>query len=772
MTRAAVACLLLCTAASSSLAQQPPAPTLSIAGRVTAENDAVLPRVRVAVTVQGAQPSAVLTDERGRFALSLPDTPAPVRLTLTKAGYAAQTLDLARSDVAAARTRELQVRLARGAAISGQVVDQLGEPVVGSRVMAQPIEPPVRAGSQAIEFSTETDDRGEYRLGGLPAGRYAITVRAPSTDMRSAQRPENAATGVVTSAGKAGARTLDLVPGGAASADFRVDVASELTQGVGGRVPDPDPAATSSIGGRILGPSGRPIPGVVVRAMRTGFSIRAAETDAQGRYVIPGLTGGEYLVEARKSGYVTLQYGQRDVAQAGRPVAVRADTAVERIDITIPRGSAVTGTVVDDYGEPIAGASVRALQLRMAGDMTLAATAPGVRERLTDDQGRYRLFGLLPGRYLVSATLDAEVSSANRAEASGYAPVFYPGTSEVALASQLEIVLGAERAAIDLVFTRSPTARVTGMAFDTSGQPLKTRLLLFESQRSGNILLEPRTVGVGPDGSFVFANVPPGRYVVQAFLAANPGAPQPRGGTPAIDFGMQYVTVTDGDPAPIIVRTTSGSTVEGRIVKEGAAEPGARFSVYPFPSDFDQSPVMGSGPAGLTMLDDERFRVVGVTGPRRFTLGIAPPGWYLKSAVVNGADAADTPFDFGLEGEAFRDVEVVLSNNSASLSGAVTDDTGNPVSDYGVVVFSTDRAQWFRSSSRVTLARPNQTGAYAVDSLPPGDYFVVAVDRIDGTPGAGEWQSPALLDALSSRAIRITVTEGETRTSTLRLIKR
>jgi hypothetical protein len=139
---------------------------------------------------------------------------------------------------------------------------------------------------------------------------------------------------------------------------------------------------------------------------------------------------------------------------------------------------------------------------------------------------------------------------------------------------------------------------------------------------------------------------------------------------------------------------------------------------------------------------------------------------------VNGTDAADVPFDFGLKGEVFRDVEVVVSNNGASLSGAVTDDGRNPVNDYAAIVFSTDRDRWFRNSSRVKLARPSQTGAFAVEALPPGDYFVVALDRLDGTAAAGEWQSPSLLESLSSRASRVALTEGEKRSVELRLMTR
>ena len=68
----------------------------------------------------------------------------------------------------------IEIRLSRGAAISGRVIDELGDPVVAAQVVAE------AAASTTTGFtvaaSTETDDRGEYRLGSLQAGTFAVAV--------------------------------------------------------------------------------------------------------------------------------------------------------------------------------------------------------------------------------------------------------------------------------------------------------------------------------------------------------------------------------------------------------------------------------------------------------------------------------------------------------------------------------------------------------------------------------------------------------------------
>ena len=107
------------------------------------------------------------------------------------------------------------------------------------------------------------------------------------------------------------------------------------------------------------------------------------------------------------------------------------------------------------------------------------------------------------------------------------------------------------------------------------------------------------------------------------------------------------------------------------------------------------------------------------------------------------------------------------------MTGRVTDDRAAPVADYGVHVFSTFRDRWFTGSRWVKTARPTQDGSFRVDGLPPGDYWVAAIERVEGTPGGGVLPpDPQLLESLSSRATRITLGEGQSRDLLLRQTRR
>jgi hypothetical protein len=66
-----------------------------------------------------------------------------------------------------------------------------------------------------------------------------------------------------------------------------------------------------------------------------------------------------------------------------------------------------------------------------------------------------------------------------------------------------------------------------------------------------------------------------------------------------------------------------------------------------------------------------------------------------------------------------------------------------------------------------------QDGAFRVAGLPPGDYWVAAIDRLDGLPGGASAPPEAdLLEPLSSRGTRVTIAEGQLQDVTLRLIRR
>jgi hypothetical protein len=140
--------------------------------------------------------------------------------------------------------------------------------------------------------------------------------------------------------------------------------------------------------------------------------------------------------------------------------------------------------------------------------------------------------------------------------------------------------------------------------------------------------------------------------------------------------------------------------------------------------------------------------------------------------IVGGLDVTDAPFDFGAGTQTITGAEVVISNAGAAISGHVTDAASAPVSNYSVVVFSTDRTKWFVTSRFLRLVRSTQDGSFEVTGLPPGEYFVAATDPIEGNDVSGDWLKSETLDQLSFRASRVTLAEKQHVMTVLRLIRR
>jgi protocatechuate 3,4-dioxygenase beta subunit len=652
-----------------------------------------------------------------------------------KAGFVTDRLTIMPKD---ARGEVLHVPLSRAASIAGRVTDASGEPLQDVQVTAARVNPSVNDGGRFPDrIAAVTNDLGEYRFGGLPAGRYRISIFSNERDSLP---------------------TIEIRPGDElGSIDFidpnPVRAAAGFPEGLrqlarGG----------ATITGSVLSDKKKPLSGARVRAMSPGASIGTAVTDKQGRYAIEGMSAASYTIDAGKAGYPIWQYGQTRAFEPGLQVVVHSNEIVRDVDIVLSRGSAVSGTITDERGEPIQGVNVRALQMRYGNGRTMALNAPGVRERFTDDRGRYRLFGFAPGAYLIVASVDATISNATTR---GYAPIFYPGSTQVTDAVPLHVDVGRDASA-DLVFHQVPAARVTGTVLDTSNEPIAASLVLVASARSGAIALEPQNnLASQEDGSFAIPNVPAGDYVLQAFKGARDGP----------EFGATLVTVGDGDPKPVVIHTAKGSTLEGQLVVEGDGAKGIPLHLMPIPADFDYAPVVGRFAVASSYRADGTFTQRGLFGPTRFLYG-GGPEWYLKSINIGGVDVTDVPFDFGITNQTINGAEVVISNAGGTIAGHVTDARSMPITNYSVIVFATDRTKWFSNSRFLKFGRPAQDGGFEIAGLPPGEYWVAAVDTIQGTAGNGEWEKPEVLEVLATRATRVMLAERERVLTVLRLIRR
>jgi hypothetical protein len=125
-----------------------------------------------------------------------------------------------------------------------------------------------------------------------------------------------------------------------------------------------------------------------------------------------------------------------------------------------------------------------------------------------------------------------------------------------------------------------------------------------------------------------------------------------------------------------------------------------------------------------------------------------------KTAIVNGQEIGDGPLIVG--NDPIRDLQFVFGNFEAVLQGSVTESDGTPSPDATVIAIPANRDTWFRleTSGRAKVAR-TRTGAYRLDNLAPGDYYVVALHDFLGSPSA---QHAAELATIATRA---TVRTGE-----------
>jgi hypothetical protein len=710
-----------------------------------AQTSTPLRHARLTPVTTSSPATPIFTDDNGRFSMDLAGDAA---LKVGKAGYVEETVKVTRPR--GTEPADVQVVLKRGAAITGRVVDETGAPVPGAAVVAFETESPDRGHSVA------TDDLGEFRFGGLREGEFGVGPFEGTT------RPVNIKeqTAAFIGGPRVRLRQGDSVDAGDLLIRSRpTSTAAASPPSSGSR------DGLGSVAGRVRDTRGRPLR-VTVDLVQPGSETLATSSNAQGWFRFERVPPGTYVAEVARPGAMKARFGQRSLGQPGTPIAVRAGSEVNDIDFALPGGAAISGTVSDEYGEPVEGARVRVLQIRRVGDRIAAMASEGRPPSWTsDDRGRYRAFGLLPGRYLVVADGESTLKLVgDPTNTTGYAPIFYPNATNVTFALPVTIDQ-SDVSGIDVAFRPEPAARVSGTIVNSSGQLTNGFALLGVSQRSGAILLEPRMAPPRADGTYVFENVPPGDYVVQATAPGKPTAD----GSRTIEFATQYVTVTGGEPVLVPLRTSPGSRLRGRITVD--AQPSRRppvIDIGPLPTDFDRS-MMGGTSLGIPLNADGSFEATGIIGPRRFVLLSPTDGWYLKAARVHGVDALETPFDFGADAQDVDDVEIVVSPAAAAISGRVLGSAGEMRTDCAVLLFSTDSSRWYRQSQALRLERPSQNGEFRLGSLPPGSYRLVALGDVSDLVTSGNWQDPATLEQLRSSAVEVTVNEGDARAVTLKL---
>jgi len=583
-------------------------------------------------------------------------------------------------------------------------------------------------------------------------------------------------------------------------------------------------AGTGSISGLVLtsGTDGSPQPARLARVSISGAGMnseRLALTDDAGRFTFAWLPAGDYQVMAMKPAFLPMLYGAKRAGGTGTLVHVDAGKPVTGIDITMPRGAVVSGIVLDPMGTPAAGVRVQLQTFTRREGERVLTSAPASGSSTTDDHGMYRLYGIRPGSYVISATppaittnvevrqlseseIRAAIADASRTaplpsgprtiapappgdvpvaqvggRAVGYTPVYYPGTPREQEAVEFTLAAGQQLDGINLQLTLVPTSRLEGRVYAPSGQPA-TNVQIFLQRTTGTSTNQSSVRQ--QDGMFQMVGVPAGRYTLIASMeAARP--PQPPGvpGQPPVPvtptsgplWAQLEIDVNGEDQLNLALSLAPSLTFTGRVVIDGAAPPemrAVRVQLEPagWPTGNRSTSTASPDQSGV-------FTMIGVV-PGKYRLNASAssttPGttWAALSAQVDGHDALVTPFEIRADRSAGT-VAVTLTDKPAEVAGKLIDGADRPVAGMTLALFPTDRTKWIANSTRVNrTTRSSPDGAYRFGATLPGEYYLVVLTDLD----PNDWSDPAFKDQLVAASLKVTVGKGEKKTQNMRVTGR
>jgi protocatechuate 3,4-dioxygenase beta subunit len=468
--------------------------------------------------------------------------------------------------------------------------------------------------------------------------------------------------------------------------------------------------------------SGNPLASVEVRVYKTGQRTLAAhlETDTSGRFRAPGLSDGEYRIEAAKANFVG--------------ATVRLASIAGGLLIRLVRCGTITGQVVDAQGQPISGVTIYAMPKPPNGPlMPFSAPAAGSYTRV-DERGQYRLYGLPPGEYAVVAAYGASTSmfgSTGGAEVRsgiGSGVQAYPTN----LRPQFFAVTGGEwYRNIDFSIVPGGLHNLSGKVELPDPKTGYWLALITDDQPA----IATAVTETKPDGSFRFESIPAGAYTltasgpVRGYGGRAMLGPQPYFGrsrvSVAADVEGVAVTVQRARTASFILRLAPGQQAEGACPATAQV---TLTALEDFAARIDR----------LGEVNSVKEQAIADLAPARYQVGVNRLGesCYLASSAV---------LDLSAGGKDAPVTVLVAAAGSirGKLSGAAN------AREFAVALVAADAET---SAQPVQVVFPDAGGKFTFGGLRPGRY------RIAIQPAGEASQARWVTDA--ARMIEIQIVAG------------
>jgi hypothetical protein len=557
--------------------------------------------------------------------------------------------------------------------IRGVLTDKQGHPIAGVSVQVSAID----GGEYAGQATTGAD--GSYRVTNIQPGTYAVCFQ--TTSQTKGPSPTGYLNGCY--------RQQPL--GGVNTTGTPITVtAGKTVNGINDYL-----SVAGAISGRVTDPSGAGIGNVRVYIASPWYAYYRTTSSADGRYTITGLPADSYQIcfdaghatGAASTGYLSECYDNLPAWwHGGTDITVRLGHTTSGINAILVAGGAVTGTVTDPAGNPVAGVSAF---LRPSGDQDPSAT---------DAQGVYRIIGIDPGTYTVCINGWTDVPSAT-------APYGYTTNC----GPDFEVVAGQTGTQNR---TLQPAGAIGGSVSGPDGSPV-TGVWTTVYNAAGEVVSDTTS---DESGNWQITGISAGQYTVCYDPTFSSGGfrrgcydRQPYGATTGTP-----VTVTGGQLATVTAVLVPGAVIRGTV------------------TDSDGRPVASVGVTAMSLADGMSY-YAGTNEDGKYTLAGLEAGSY---AVCFDATFASGPSGLGYSSECYDNqpsvdtadpvvvgdlgsvtADAVLVGGTA-ITGQVTDPNGAGVSTVWVVASSTT------TSGQGGYGWVDWDGSYQVPGLPAGDYTV------------------------------------------------
>lgn len=469
-------------------------------------------------------------------------------------------------------------------------------------------------------------------------------------------------------------------------------------------------------------------------------------TNAGGRFELKGIDPGRYRLTVSRIGFITQEYGQKKPDDPGAVLALRPGQEVKDLLFRLIPSGVIAGRILDEDGEPLPSVNVTAArEVYSDGKRTLSIGAMVE----TNDLGEYRLFGLLPARYFVSAVYPrwsrfagAEDSGGSESDQQSYAKMYYPGTADIGKAISIDLKAGEEIPSIEILLRKVLAYRIRGRVYNqiTQKPGVGTNLLLmpktnrreWDSAQQANVQRQ--------DGSFDISEVLPGSYVLTAFW---------------FDEGKIYSTrmpvdVGNADIDGVAVTIAPGMNINGQIIWDGKpALEKDELTVRPKPVD------LNFGFQGSTRVTQGNSFTLKDIGEGTYHAEVAGESkdCYIKDVQYGSSNALEDGFTVVRGAPAT--LEITISSHGARVQGTVSDADGLPAAGVWVVVVPDVK---HRTQSRFYKTQTtDQYGHFDLRGIPPGEYKLFSWEEVE----LGAWEDPEFLKPFEEKGQGIALQVGD-----------